>query len=316
MGTAGATGVRAPGEGNDGGGRLPESAYFVVSSSFFETFGIPVRGRGFTAQDETDPNARVAVISETLARRLWSGGEALGRPIVIGANVLEHMRPAVPGSAPEPGASLEFQVIGVARDVRDGVMNTRQDFLYLPLTSAVADNASIYLRVRDHSEAGLATIARVAADKAMNVHFNRRIATRAQERLLPFLLMAWLSGAVGGLALLMASVGLYGVMAFTVNQRVREIGIRVALGATAQKIVRLFVRQGLRLVAIGGAIGLAGGALFALSLAKFKFGLGSVFDPVAFGGAALILGVVALAACWLPARRATKVDPMVALRCE
>lgn len=134
--------------------------------------------------------------------------------------------------------------------------------------------------------------------------------------MLPFYGLAVLSGALGGLALLMAMVGLYGVMAFGANQRVREIGIRIALGATAATVVGLFVRQGMRLVAVGIAVGLVGGALFSLLLAKALFGLGSAFDPVAFGGVTLIFSAVALVACWLPARRAAKVDPMVALRSE
>ena len=134
--------------------------------------------------------------------------------------------------------------------------------------------------------------------------------------MLPFFGLAVLSGALGGLALLMAAVGLYGVMAFGVNQRVREIGIRVALGATAGRVVALFVRQGMRLVGVGIVAGLAGGALFALLLSKILFGLSGSFDPLAFGAVTILFSAVAVLACWLPARRAAKVDPMVALRAE
>ncbi|MEO5958397.1 MAG: FtsX-like permease family protein, partial [Opitutaceae bacterium] len=165
-----------------------------------------------------------------------------------------------------------------------------------------------------------------AVEAGVTVEFNRRIAKRAQERLLPFQGMAALSGALGGLALLLAAAGLYGVMAFSVTQRTREIGIRMALGAQAANIVRLFLRQGMRLVAIGAAIGLGGTALALLALTKFWFGFGGMeagneireaaLDPIAYVAVTLLLATVALVACWLPARRATKFDPMVALRAE
>jgi putative ABC transport system permease protein len=155
---------------------------------------------------------------------------------------------------------------------------------------------------------------------------NRRLGTKLEEDMLPFLGAAWMSGLLGGLGLLMAAVGLYGVMSFSVRQRTREIGIRIALGATAERVVGLFLRQGMRHVAIGAVIGLGGTVLFLLSLAKFWFGFGTmetgnkirdaVLDPIAYAVVTLILTAVALVACWLPARRAAKVDPMVALRCE
>src|SRR5690606_24607574 len=133
---------------------------------------------------------------------------------------------------------------------------------------------------------------------------------------LPFYAFAAVAGTLGALALGMASVGLYGLMRFAVNQRVREIGIRMALGATTEKVVRLFVIEGMRLVGIGLALGLIGGGLFALALGKILHGFVNAFDPLAFAAVTLLFAVIALFACWLPARRATKVDPMVALRAE
>jgi putative ABC transport system permease protein len=115
--------------------------------------------------------------------------------------------------------------------------------------------------------------------------------------------------------LLLASVGSYGVMSFVVSQRTREIGIRLALGAQRRDVISLFLRQGSKLIAIGVVVGLAGGAAISRLLAKVLVDI-SQFDPLAFCVVAAFLAVVALLACWVPARRATKVDPMVALRCE
>jgi ABC-type antimicrobial peptide transport system permease subunit len=131
----------------------------------------------------------------------------------------------------------------------------------------------------------------------------------------PFRGMALLAGVLGALALLLASIGLYGVMSFIVNQRAREIGVRVALGAQSADVIRLFLNQGMKLTAIGVVFGLLGAVAISRLLAVVLIDL-SPFDPLAFGGVAVFLSIVALLACYLPARRATKMDPMIALRCE
>jgi ABC-type antimicrobial peptide transport system permease subunit len=124
-----------------------------------------------------------------------------------------------------------------------------------------------------------------------------------------------LLGSFGALAVVLAAIGLYGVLAHTVAQRSREIGIRMALGARTQDVLVLVLRQGMTLVLIGIAVGLAGALALARLLSGLLFGI-TPTDPVTFTVVPLLLGAVALAACWLPARRATKVDPMEALRCE
>jgi len=136
----------------------------------------------------------------------------------------------------------------------------------------------------------------------------------------PFRAFAWIGGALTGLSLLLATVGLYGVMSFGVNQRVREIGVRMALGATAERVTVLFVRQGMRLVTWGLVLGLAGGIAFTALLTKALPGAGFA-GPLAFrcgifAVMTVFLAGVALLACWLPARRAARVDPMIALRVE
>jgi ABC-type antimicrobial peptide transport system permease subunit len=131
----------------------------------------------------------------------------------------------------------------------------------------------------------------------------------------PFRGMALTAGALGALALLLASIGLYGVMSFVVTQRAREIGVRIALGAQSGEVVRLFLKEGLRLTAIGIAVGLAGAVGVSRLLAAALVDLNPL-DPLAFGGASLFLTLVALLATYLPARQAMKIDPMTALRFE
>jgi ABC-type antimicrobial peptide transport system permease subunit len=131
----------------------------------------------------------------------------------------------------------------------------------------------------------------------------------------PFRAIAWLSGVLGILALLLASIGLYGVMTFVVTQRTREIGIRVALGAQPADVVRTFVWTGMKLTVTGVVLGIVSGALISRLLKAVLIDL-SALDPVTFGGVSVFLGVVALLAILVPARRATRVDPMVALRNE
>ena len=134
-------------------------------------------------------------------------------------------------------------------------------------------------------------------------------------QIVPFRIAGSIATALGLIALFLAAVGLYGVMSFVVTQRTREIGIRLALGAEPRAVVALFVRQNLRVIACGVALGLAGGAGISRLLAAALVDL-SPLDPLAFGGVSVGLTLVALLACWIPARRATKVDPMSALHCE
>ena len=133
--------------------------------------------------------------------------------------------------------------------------------------------------------------------------------------MIPQRIAAAVAGSLGVVGLLLAGIGIYGVASYNVSRRVREIGIRVALGADGGSVLRLVIRQGIVLTVIGVAIGLAVGALVSQVLRSLLFGISAV-DPIVFGGAALAFGVVSLAASYLPARRATRVDPMVALRAE
>jgi predicted permease len=293
------------------GGTDEEVSASFVTGGFFDTFGIPLlRGRVFR-ELEQHAASRAIIVSESLARRLWPGQAAVGQTLAVSE--------APWGSRERPapaGAFRECEVIGVARDVMLRMGETDRRLLYLPLALEVPAPWPVFIRPRSDSAAALAEIVRAAEAGGIGLQFDRRHSYWLEQLVLPFYGLAILSGALGVLALGMASVGLYGLMAFSVNQRVREIGIRMALGATAEKVVALFVRQGMRLVTIGLALGLVGGGLFALVLRTLFFGLVDAFDPAAFGGVTLLFALLALFACWLPARRAAKVDPMVALRCE
>jgi predicted permease len=284
--------------------------YGFMTDGFIETFGLQLlRGRSFT-REEVMGDRRVLVISESAAAKFWPGEDAIGRFLSLRENLF--------GNAVNPSrtALREFQVIGVVADVQSNLMDQQHVFVYLPRAPGTVTNGSLLIRPRSDTPAMLASIGKQAEAAGVRLQIERRLSANIVEQRLPFLGLSALSGLLAALALVMASVGLYGVMAFSVNQRTREIGIRAALGATAEHIVAMFVRQGFRLIARGIVIGLGGGLAFALLLPRVLFGAYGAFDPLTFAVVALVFSAVALVACWLPARRAAKVDPMIALRAE
>src|SRR5262245_53151782 len=270
----------------------------VVGPNYFALLGIPLLyGRTFTEQENRD-EAAVVVINEALARRHWPGENPVGKPLwtMFGRK----------------------EIIGVAKDTRNTLRNAATEpYLYFPL-SLKDGRLGLQLLVRSNTTptavaATLRTIIQSIDPKLKpNVH---QFDDMLKEWVGPLRVITSLAGLLGGLALAMAVMGLYGVTAYAVLQRTREIGVRMALGAQGADVVRLVLRQGLRLVIIGLAIGLLISAVAARVLAATLFGI-STTDPLAFGAVALLLGLVSLLACWFPARRATKVDPLVALRCE
>jgi len=291
---------------------MPMAQFARVSSSHLPTLGVPLlHGRNFTEQ-EAASGARVAVISAATVRKYWPQfndlSQAIGQSLSIQINFDE---------APNPATFPVYQVIGVTRDLRTGVVFYPDGpFIHLPFQPGKSGGE--YLLVRTRAEASRVIAMTYTETAALNPNATLAMRATAENVALqnmPFRVAANLALTLGLIALALAAIGLYGVMSFVVTQRTREIGVRVALGAQPHGILALFIKQGLRLIAIGIFIGLLGGAAIARLLAFILVDL-SPFDPLTFGGVALCLTLVALLATYLPARRATRVDPMEALRHE
>jgi predicted permease len=284
-----------------------------VGPSYFETLGVPIlAGRNFTEQ-ESERAAPLAVISESGARKFWPGESPLGKRFKLDMNFR--------------GQLSEFQVIGVAKDVRTAQLS-RVDPSYVYLTDTSAKLNGILIRTRGDAKTALAAVrgAIEGVDRTIPPSLSMISLEDGPLRLQKLMTGAYTAFAVllATLALSLAAVGIYGVMACLVSQRVREIGIQMALGATGSDVLKRVVGRGLRPVFIGAALGLTGaagvsslvrGMLVFPGNPDMLYGV-SVFDPVTFVGLSCFMAVVALVASWVPARRAVRVDPVVALRWE
>jgi predicted permease len=273
-----------------------------VEPGFFDTMGIPLLlGRDFASSD--GPSApKVAIINETFARSFWGNENPIGRRIGVGSR------------------TPDSEIIGVIKDTK--YRNLKEQIprtVYVPFAQAGVRTAERTLHVRTAGEPKnlIAAIRREAKalDKDLPIYNVRTFTELTAEAMSQERVIATLSSFFGLLALLLASIGLYGVMAYAVARRTREIGIRLALGAKTGDVLRLVVRQGMALVVIGLVIGLAGALALTRFIAGQLYGVGAT-DPATFVTISLLLATVAFVACYLPARRATKVDPMIALRCE
>jgi len=289
----------------------PEFYYSYVSPNYFETLTIPiVRGRAFTAE-EARASAPVTVISEATAAKLWPGLDSIGKHVTLDASKQYH------GSdEPFPGGE-SFQVIGVSRDMRSAWLNEIDPgFVALPLPPA--HYGDVMVRAQNDPNGLMEAIGREAKTADPNVIVYAETMDRLMTLNPGFVISrvaAVFSTAIGLLGLLLAAVGIYGMVSYAVVQRTHEVGVRMALGARQSDVLRLILRQSARPVAIGLLVGLVGSVAVSRLLSSLLFGISSL-DPVAFGGVSLFLMAVALLACYLPARRATNVDPMVALRYE
>jgi len=272
----------------------------TVGLDYFKTMDIPlVRGRDFNSQD-TKTSPPVIIINETLARRIAPDGNPVGKRL-------------------RNDSKGEFiEVIGVAHDIKYQQLAEKPLFFgYLPLAQRYRSYMTLHVRtagdpggVMNQLRAEVQTL-----DRNLPLTNVKTFAEHMREPLAPAQLLAQLSGAFGMLALLLAAVGIYGVMAYLVSRRTREIGIRMALGARRVDVLRLVLFEGLSLVAIGITVGLSASFAATRVLASVLYGV-SPTDPWTFAGVSLVLALVTLLACYVPARRATKVDPMVALRYE
>ncbi|HEV2864457.1 MAG TPA: ABC transporter permease [Pyrinomonadaceae bacterium] len=282
-------------------GDEPQADYMAVSPNYFETMRIPVlKGRGFTERDATGA-PDVAVINETMARRVFPGEDPLGRRITI-----DYME-----------RRLALEVVGVVADVRQTAGEETGLQIYDCYLQRPWLSSSFVIRA-DGDPALLAASAQKAvrevdaARAASNVKTMEQLLSESVARPRFYTQLLTLFAAV---ALLLAAVGVYGVMSYTVTQRTHEIGIRIALGARGRDVIRLVVGQGMALALAGVTAGLAGAFALTRVMESLLYGV-SATDAATFAGVALLLGAVALLACYLPARRATKVDPIVALRNE
>jgi putative ABC transport system permease protein len=275
----------------------------VISEGFFQTLRAPLRkGRFFNAQDN-QAAVRVTIINETMARRFWPGEDALGKRFKLG---------------PAQSTNPWLTVVGVVGDMRRQSLE-RQPIAQIFQPYLQSSARRLILLIRTTGEPiHLAPVVRSeirALDKTVLVNGIATLESQLDQRVAERRFQTWLLALFSALALLLAAVGIYGLMSYTVTQSTREFGIRMALGAQPRDLVRLVIGHGLVLSATGVVIGLV--AAFALTrvLAGLLFGV-TTTDPTTFLVAPLVLLLVALLACFVPARRATKVDPMVALRHE
>jgi putative ABC transport system permease protein len=271
-----------------------------VSPGYFGTIGVPFReGRDFTAFDRADA-APIAIVNEAVARQLWPGQPAL------------HKRFTIVQSA------VLYEVVGIVADsVFDTVGEDPVPVIYRPLRQEYAPGAALLVRTTGDPAALLGALR--TRIKAIDPHMPLRnagtIAEQVEQNLWAPRMGAALLGIFGLLALVLAAVGIYGVMAYAVTLRTQEIGFRLAIGAQRSDVLQLVVGQGMVLALTGLVVGLGLSVALGRLIAQLLFGI-RPHDPVTLAGVALVLGVVALVACLIPARRATRVDPMVALRSE
>jgi predicted permease len=281
--------------------RAPVAEFAAVTPEYFRTLEIAqVSGRDFSASDDVN-SQKVALIDETLARRYWPGEDPIGKQIKPG-----------PPNFKAPWITIVGVVASVKSDAFDA---PAMPHIYTPLFQNPAASAAIYLRTAADPGTLADAIRREVQsfDPGIPVFAVRTLNEVVAKSLADRRFALTLLGVFAGVALLLASIGIYGVMAYTFSQRTHEIGVRVALGAQRGDILRMALGEGILLVAIGLGVGLIGAAIATRFLRSMLFSV-TATDPLTFASIASLLAVVALFACFIPAQRATQVDPLVALR--
>jgi macrolide transport system ATP-binding/permease protein len=272
----------------------------AVTPGYFAASGVSLeRGRDFTEQD--GPNSQlVAVVNETMANAVWPGQEAIGK----------HMRFF--------GENWDVVVVGIAKNAKYATLGeSPQPIVYFSLKQQYSPFLTLLVRTNGNPSPALGSIRGTvqSLDSSLPLLNVRTMEQIMGDSLWAPRMGAGLLGAFGILALLLAAMGTYGVMAYSVSQRTQEIGLRMALGAQRIDILRLILSGAMAMVLVGVGAGLLVAMMAARSLGTLLFGIGG-FDVLSFFGTAALLIGVALIACWVPARRAMRVDPMVALRYE
>jgi len=274
----------------------PIVEYNEVGPDYFPTIGIPlVSGREFTRSDD-EKSVLVAIVNETMAAKYWRGRNPIGERVQVKGRWM--------------------QVVGVSKDSKyESVRETPKPFFYVPLRQNFAIGAGLNIRTRLSPEAVTAALTREvhALDRNLALFEVITLQQQVDRATSPQLVAVTLVSVLGGLALLLAAIGLYGVMSYAVSQSKRELGLRMALGATPSHLLRMVMSRGLALTATG----IVAGTVAALALTRL---LGYLLynvsprDPLSFGSAFVVITIASLAACFLPAWRATRTDPLQALR--
>jgi putative ABC transport system permease protein len=295
---------------------LPSIQYRVVAGDYFRALAVPIlRGRAFTDADTAEA-AKVVVVNREMVKRYWKDQDPIGK--VISVNPPIQLVPR--GTVPADYEPTLFTVVGVAADVHYGSLDAAPlPLVYAPFTQGSEGTTTMYFVVRSQTDpVSLAAAIRDRirqVDPAVPASSIRTMEDRVTASLAQPRLRAAVLGTFAGLALLLAAVGTYGVMSYAARQRTREIGIRMAIGATSREILKLLLARGMVMVGVGIAAGLVGALLLSRALRTLLFGV-STSDPLVFAAVTGVLAAVAMAAAWVPARRATRLEPVAALREE
>ena len=286
----------------------PNTSFGMVTPDYFKTFGIQmVKGRAFNDQD-TSSSVKVAVVNEEFVNKYLKGTDPLQKRVLV-----EQLIPGVT----KLGPPIEWQIVGVFHNVRS--RGFREDYpeMEIPFWQIPWPSAGIGVRTEEDPATMTKSIAAAVhtVDPEIALATPRTLDQVRDEVLANDRFTVILFGSFAGVALLLAALGIYGVMAFSVAQRSHEIALRMALGATRNRVVALVVREGILLAFIGLGLGLVGAYFVGRAMRSTLFGVGAM-DFSAFGVVGLILLIAALLACYLPARRASAVEPMQALRME
>ncbi len=300
-GRMGLGGLRVPGK-TPPRGEAFQADWNVVEPGVFRTLKLPlVRGRDF-ADSDTAASPWVAVVNEALATQIWPGEDPLGKQMMVRT---------------DDNKDHPLTVVGVTGNARLVWLTGNVDpYIYVPFAQRYTSRASLLVRTIDDRSAlpEIRTLLR-----SMNPNLPITEAMRLSELtaigLVPQRMAASVAGTLGLVGLLLCAIGIYGVTSYSVAQRTREIGIRIALGANRRNVLRLVLRQGFVLAAVGTAIGVVIAGVGSTFLESLLYGVRGL-DPLTFGSACLLFALVTLSASYIPARRATRVDPMVALRSE
>ena len=281
----------------------PEVGQRTITPDYFQAMRIPlIKGRSFTEQDRVNtPHA--LIINEALAQRYWPGGDAIGKRL---------------GFEDDKGQQDWWEIVGIVGNVKHERLDAEaKPEVYFSYQQSPRNFMTLVVRTSSDPSLLIAGVREqvLGIDRDQPVFDIKTMEQRLAKSLAPSRFIMTLLAVFSALALVLAALGIYGVMAYVVTQRTHEIGIRIALGAQPRDVVRMVVGQGMTLALAGVVLGLVAAFILTRLMSSLLYGV-TATDPITFGGVALVLSAVALLATFIPARRATRVDPMVALRYE